>query len=117
MALDYKTFSRALGKWVSGKKKPDISKSTGKVGSPVKMKKVTKSPVRTDVSRKETTFTGVYFRYKSGGMKPWQALMVVAGQHISLGYFDTDRLAAIAYDKKAIQLGRPTNILKPRLSA
>ena len=46
--------------------------------------------------------------------KPWQCVIGVNYKAISLGYFDTERKAAIAYDKYVLKnnLKRTLNILK-----
>lgn len=57
-----------------------------------------------------TEYTGVLFR--EGCRRPWQARIKIGKELVLLGYFGTDREAAIAFDKVAIKLGRKTNILK-----
>lgn len=45
---------------------------------------------------------------------PFAAQIRVNGKVCNLGFFKTEREAALAYDRKAIELGRETNILKKK---
>lgn len=62
-------------------------------------------------ARKESQFIGVFFR--AGCRNCWQAAMTIKGKFVNLGFYAEDKDAALAYDREAIKLGRPTNILKP----
>lgn len=45
----------------------------------------------------------------------WKATIVMPNRcRMTLGYYDYERDAAIAYDKMAASLGKPTNILRKR---
>lgn len=44
----------------------------------------------------------------------WKATIFINGNYVNLGFYETDRLAALAYDKMAAKHGKPTNILKPK---
>lgn len=58
----------------------------------------------------------IYRKYDRGRLtpRPWRATICVNGSSISLGVFDTERKAAIAYDRYVIKknLKRTLNILK-----
>lgn len=55
--------------------------------------------------------------YEKHNKKPWRATLAIKGEFSKQwfsSYCKTEREAAIAYDKKMIELGRPpVNILKP----
>ena len=62
-------------------------------------------------------FKGVIYEPYVMGRKsknPWRCVIGVNYKQISLGYFDTERRAAIAYDKYVLKnnLKRTLNILK-----
>ena len=60
----------------------------------------------------ESKFTGVYWCVDQ---KKWNAKIVMPNRcRLNLGYFDYERDAAIAYDKAAAKIGKPTNILKKK---
>lgn len=78
-----------------------------------------KESLRTKSSR----YTGVrwikYHAIGGGGQlnagKNWEAFIFPKhGQFEHIGYYEKEREAALAYDRRAIQLGKPTNILKPQ---
>lgn len=65
---------------------------------------------------KASKFKGVYKLSIKNMMslgKTWKSAISIDGKTISLGFFNKEREAALAFDKVAITLGRSTNILKP----
>lgn len=62
------------------------------------------------IEHESSKYIGVIYRNKCN--RPWQARIKIEGASIVIGYFLTEREAAIAYDNQAIKLGRKTNILK-----
>lgn len=68
---------------------------------------------------KHSKYKGVSFRAKAGGRtakKPWVAKCTLKdGSRWVSPYRETEREAAIDYDKKLIEQGKPpVNILKPK---
>lgn len=106
MALDFKQYNRALGRW-ERKTPEDITRHPNKI----KMYKDPDHRTLAASSDKKNSYIGVIYRPEC--RRPWQARIKIKGSQVLIGYFETDRDAAIAYDKEAIKHGRPTNILKP----
>ncbi|HRH68846.1 MAG TPA: hypothetical protein PLB89_04995 [Flavobacteriales bacterium] len=72
--------------------------------------------------RKRSTFRGVFYEAfvrgwgrKYPSKKPWNARLYTHGHRERLGGFATEREAAIAFDRRVIELKLPIalNILKP----
>lgn len=50
-------------------------------------------------------------------LQKWRATITLPNKtRMNLGYFNYERDAAIAYDKMAARLGKPTNILKKMMN-
>jgi hypothetical protein len=59
----------------------------------------------------QTKYTSIYFGvHKDGGR--WRARITVRGEKESPGSFDTQKEAALAYDRRARQVGMGTNFRK-----
>lgn len=64
------------------------------------------------MSKKKTSqYLGVHW---SKQKEMWRTQIAFNGKNHIIGYFavDRERVAAMAYDKKAIELGKKTNFLK-----
>lgn len=71
------------------------------------------------VTLEKSKYKGVYLGYKVSGKDrnlPWSAQLTSNGSKWHSKYFLTEREAAIAYDKRLIELGKPpVNILKAKV--
>lgn len=74
-------------------------------------------------ARLQSKYVGVYhqpYDTRNGRPKvnhrPWYSRIYYQGREVGLGSFHTEREAAIAYDKRVLELklDRPTNILKAK---
>lgn len=101
MSLVYYQLCRETGKMIKKFETP------GAVKKGTFLKKL---PPKKTGRRKITTYVGVSFDARS---LSWRSYITIDGKAHDLGYYPSDREAAIARDKVAIQHGRKTNILTP----
>lgn len=104
MSRIYYQLSRVTGTYI--RKQEDAKPK--KNGTILKHMKSRGTRATTEAS-KETKFVGVSFCSRT---LKWRAYISVNGVLKALGSYDTDVLAAKAYDRQAIQVGRNTNLLK-----
>lgn len=102
MAAFYHQFDRSLGRFVRKEKDLAMDKAV--------FNKTIDTRVHARPFSKKSTYTGVIWIRRQ---LKWRAAINIKKVVVYLGYYSDEKEAALAYDRKAIMLGRKTNILKP----